>query len=223
MKDYGRKLRATGEFAAERGWTLLSSMRSDAEQRTLLEQLHGEPFHPPERSPDSYPYPVLGRHEHLLSNVMRGTYRGRSAVVFAYTRRQEVLDDSFGRRGWESSTYWIAALLDLPVPVTRLQVTPRTPVVPEHPGITVGDPRIDEHFHVHSPDPLWAARELRAVDPVLLNGPGRAWRISGTSILTWTWTYQSASGIPLDQVDAALERLSAIAEHFTSATGRAEP
>jgi hypothetical protein len=218
MKDYGRKLRATREFAAARGWTLTASMRSDAERRALLEQLHGEPFHPAERNPDSFPYPVLGDHRHLLSDVMRGTYRQRSVVVFAYTREQEVLDDSFGRRGWENSKYWVAALLDLPTPITPLQVTPRTPVPPEQPGVAVGDPRIDERFHVHTRDPIWAARVLRDLAPVLLNDPGRQWRISGTSILTWT--YQSMSSIPLDQVDAALEQLSVIAEHLTPTTGR---
>lgn len=155
---------------------------------------------------------MLGRHEHLLSNVMRGAYRGQSAVVFAYTRRQEVLDDSFGRRGWESPSYWIAALLDLPTPITQLQVTPRTPVLPGQPGVAIGDPRIDEHFHVHPRDPLWAARALRDLAPVLLNDPDRRWRIFGTSILTWT--HQSVSGIPLDQVSGTLEQLSVIAEHL---------
>jgi hypothetical protein len=175
MRDYGGRLRATREFAAARGWTLLHSARSDAEQRALLEQLHGEPFHPPERAPDAFPYPVLGRCEHRLSNVMRGTYRGRPVVVFAYARRQEVLDDSFGRRGWESSHYWIAALLDLPVPE----------VLPD-------------------------------LAPVLPEDSGRRWRISGTSLLTWK--HQSVPGIPLDQVDIVLERLSVIAGHLTAPT-----
>jgi hypothetical protein len=170
MREYGRRLRATREFAAARGWTLLNRARSDAERQALLEQLHGEPFHPPERAPDAFPYPVLGRCEHRLSDVMRGTYRGRNVVVFAYTRRQEVLDDSFGRRGWESSRYWIAALLDLP-----------------------------------------------DLTPMPMEDSGRRWRISGTSLLTWT--HQPVPGIPLDQVDPALERLSVIAEHFTAPTG----
>jgi hypothetical protein len=221
MKDYGRKLRATSEFTAARGWTLVNSIRSDVEQRALLEQLHGEPFHPAERAPDSFPYPVLGRHEHRLSAVMRGRYRGWSVVVFAYTRPQEVLDDSFGRRGWENPNYWIAALLDLPTPVTRLQVTPRTPVPPERPGVAVGEPRIDERFHVDTDDPVGPARALRHLAPVLLGDPVRPWRISGTSILTWT--YQSVSGIPLDQVDATLDRLSVIAGHFTRAPGHTGP
>jgi hypothetical protein len=215
MKDYGGKLRATKEFAAARGWTLTNAPRSDAEQRELLQQLHGEPFHPAERDPGSFPYPVLGRHRHLLSNVMRGSYRQWSAVVFAYARRQEVLDDGFGRRGWENGTYWIAALLDLPAPVTHLQVTPHTPA---QPGVAIGDPRLDERFHVHTGDRAWAATVLRDLAPVLLDDPGRQWRISGTSILTWT--YRTTAGVPLDHVDAALERLSVIAEHCTPATGR---
>jgi hypothetical protein len=211
MKDYGRKLRATREFAAARGWTL--SAHPDP---ALLDQLHGEPFHPAE--PNPYPK-VLGRHEHLLSNMLRGAYRGQSAVVFAYTRRQEVLDDSFGRRGWESSSHWIAALLDLPTSIPELQVTPRTAARP--PGVAIGDPRIDEHFHVHAGDPLRAAGALRDLTPVLLNAPDRRWRISGTSILTWT--HQSVPGIPLDQVDGALEQLSAIAERLRPTTSHPGP
>jgi hypothetical protein len=111
MRDHREPLRATRAFAAARGWTFTGSMRSEDEKRALLERLQGEPFHPPEPKPT--PYPVLGRHEHRLSDVMRGAYRRRSAVVFAYTRRQEVLDGSFGRRGWEDQHHWIAALLDL--------------------------------------------------------------------------------------------------------------
>jgi hypothetical protein len=68
---------------------------------------------------------------------------------------------------------------------------------------------------------MWAATALRDLAPVLLNDPGRSWRISGTSILTWT--RQSVSGIPLDQVDAALEQLSVIAGHFTPTPGHTGP
>lgn len=207
MDDFGSKLRAARTFAAERGWTFAVSGKKEG---TLLEQLCGEPFHEPERAPDAFPYPVLGRPQHRLSDVMRGVYRDRSAVVFAYKREQEILDDSFGRRGWENSHYWIAALLDLPAPVSRLQVTPRTPVLPAQPGVTIGDPRVDERFYVHADDPVWAARALRDLAPVLLDGPARAWRISDTSIVTWTWA-QRMPGIPLDQVDAALDRLATIA------------
>jgi hypothetical protein len=207
MNGFGRRLRATRAFAAERGWTFGVSGK---EERALLERLRGEPFDLPERVPDAFPYPVLGRHRHRLSDVMRGAYRDRSAVVFAYTREQEVLDDGFGRRGRDSSCHWIAALLDLPAPVPRLQVTPRTPVPPVRPGVTIGDPRVDERFHVHADDPAWAGRALRDLAPDLLDEPARAWRISGTSILTWTWA-RSAPGVPLDQVDAALDRLATIA------------
>jgi hypothetical protein len=207
MNGFGRRLRATRTFAAERGWAFGVSGK---EESALLEHLRGEPFHLPERAPDAFPYPVLGRHRHRLSDVMRGAYRDRSAVVFAYTREQEILDDSFGRRGWENSRHWIAALLDLPAPVPRLQVTPRTPVPPAQPGVTIGDPRVDERFHVHADDPTWAGRAFRDLAPVLLDGPARAWRISGTSILTWTWA-QPTPGIPLDQIDAALDRLATIA------------
>ncbi|GLY91427.1 hypothetical protein [Actinoallomurus iriomotensis] len=205
MDGFGRRLRATRTFAAERGWTLAAS---GADEGVLLDQLRGEPFHPPEAPPDAFPYPVPGRHRHRLSDVMRGAYRDRSAVVFAYTREQEILDDGFGRRGWEHSRHWIAALLDLPAPVPRLQVTPRTAMLPARPGVTIGDPRVDERFHVHTDDPAWAGGALRGLTPTLLDGP--AWRISGTAILTWTWA-GPAPGVPLDQVDAALERLAAIA------------
>ncbi|GAB3962000.1 hypothetical protein GCM10029978_016080 [Actinoallomurus acanthiterrae] len=191
-------------FAAERGWTCGISRK---EESALLEQLRGEPFHPPERAPDAFPYPVFGRHRHRLWNVMRGAYRDRSAVVFGYRREQEILDDSFGRRGWENSSYWIAALLDLPAPVPRLQLTPRTSVPPERPGVETGDPRVDGRFHVHTDDPTWAGGALRELAPVLLDGPAQAWRISGTSILTWN----RADGIPLGHVDATLDRLSTIA------------
>jgi hypothetical protein len=51
MREYGRRRRATSEFAAARGWTLLDRVRSDAERQALLEQLHGEPFHPPQPVP----------------------------------------------------------------------------------------------------------------------------------------------------------------------------
>lgn len=211
MDGFGRRLRATRAFAAERGWTFAASGHaSGQDEGALLERLRGEPFHPPERPPDAFPYPVLGRHRHRLSDVMRGAYRDRSAIVFAYTREQEILDDGFGRRGRENSWHWIAALLDLPAPVPRLQVTPRTPVAPARPGVTIGDPRLDERFHVHTDDPAWAGRALRDLATVLLDGPARAWRISGTSILTWTWA-RPAPGIPLDQVDATLDRLAMIA------------
>jgi hypothetical protein len=213
MNGFGRRLRATRTFAAERGWSLAVSGKEE-EESALLEQLRGEPFHLPEPATDAFPYPVLGRHRHRLSDVMRGAYRDRSSVVFAYTREQEILDDSFGRRGRENSRHWIAALLDLPTPVPCLQVTPRTPVTPARPGVTIGDPRVDERFHVHTDDPAWAGRALRDLAPVLLDGPARAWRISGTSILTWTWA-PPAPGVPLDQVDAALDRLATIAGHLT--------
>jgi hypothetical protein len=140
---------------------------------------------------------------------MRGAHGAQSAVVFAYTRRQEVLDDGFGRHGWENQSHWIAALLDLPAPGARLQITPRTPVPPAEPGVTVGVRRVDEHFHIHTDDPDWAAGVLRDLAPVLLTEPHRSWRISGTSGLTWTRL--PASGVPLDAVDGTLERLSAIA------------
>jgi hypothetical protein len=211
MNGFGRRLRATRTFAAERGWTFAVSGNKES---ALLEQLRGEPFHLPERAPDTFPYPVLGRHRHRLSDVMRGAYRDWSAVVFAYTREQEILDDGFGRRGRENSRHWIAALLDLPAPVPRVQVTPRTPVPPARPGVTIGDPRVDERFHVHADDPEWAGRALRDAAPVLLDGPATAWRISGTSILTWAWA-GSTPGIPLDQVDAALDRLVTIAGRLT--------
>jgi hypothetical protein len=207
MNGFGRRLRVTRTFAAERGWTFGVSGK---EEGALLEQLRGEPFHLPERAPDGFPYPVLGRHRHRLSDVMRGPYRDRSAVVFAYTREQEILDDGFGRRGREHSCHWIAALLDLPERVPRLQVTPRTPASPVRPGVTIGDPRVDERFHVHADDPAWAGRALRDLAPVLLDEPARAWRISGTSILTWTWV-RRPPGVPLAQVDAALDRLAVIA------------
>jgi hypothetical protein len=211
MNGFGRRLRATRTFAAERGWTFAVSGNKES---ALLEQLRGEPFHLPERAPDTFPYPVLGRHRHRLSDVMRGAYRDWSAVVFAYTREQEILDDGFGRRGRENSRHWIAALLDLPAPVPRVQVTPRTRVPLAQPGVTIGDPRVDERFHVHADDPVWAGRALRDLAVVLLDGPARAWRISGTSILTWTWA-RPTSGLPLDQVDAALDRLVTIAGRLT--------
>jgi hypothetical protein len=210
MDGFGRRLRATRAFAAERGWAFAVSGK---EESALLERLRGEPFHPPERAADAFPYPLLGRHRHRLSDVMRGAYRDRSAVVFAYTREQEILDDGFGRRGRENARHWIAALLDLPAPVPRLQVTPRTPVLPEQPGVTIGDPRVDDRFHVHTDDPAWAARVLSDLAPVLLDGPDRAWRISGTSIVTWTLP-RLVPGIPLGQVDAALDRLATIAGHL---------
>jgi hypothetical protein len=72
IREYGRRLGASKEFAAARGWTLTSWMRSDAEQRSLLDQMPGEPFHPPERDPGAFPYPVLGGHRHQLSGVMLG-------------------------------------------------------------------------------------------------------------------------------------------------------
>jgi hypothetical protein len=180
MKGFGGRFRAIRAFAAERGWTFAAS---GDEESALLDQLRGEPFHVPEPPPGAFPYPVLGRLRHRLSNVMRGAYRDRSAVVFAYTREQEILDDSFGRHGREISSYWIAALLDLPAPVPCLQVTPRTPVQPVQLGVTIGDPRVDERFHVHTDDPAWAASALRDLAPVLLDGPAEAWRISGTSIV----------------------------------------
>jgi hypothetical protein len=62
---------------------------------------------------------------------------------------------------------------------------------------------------------------LRDLAPALLSDPGRPWRISGTSLLTRT--YQPVPGIPLDQVDATLEHLSAIAEHFTATTDHVGP
>jgi hypothetical protein len=62
---------------------------------------------------------------------------------------------------------------------------------------------------------------LRDLAPALLYDPARPWRVSGTSLLTWT--YQSVLGVPLDQVDAALEHLSAIAEHFTATTDHLGP
>ncbi|GAB2821799.1 hypothetical protein GCM10027176_27660 [Actinoallomurus bryophytorum] len=212
MNGFGRRLRATRAFAAERGWTFAASGK---EEGALLDRLRGEPFHLPERAPDAFPYPVLGRHRHRLSDVMRGVYRDRSAIVFAYTREQEILDDGFGRRGRENSRHWIAALLDLPAPVPRVQVTPRTPVPLARPGVTIGDPRVDERFHVDAGDPVWADRALGDLAPVLLDGPARAWRVSGTSILTWTRA-PSAPGIPLDQVDAALDRLATIAGRLTA-------
>jgi hypothetical protein len=86
MNGFGRRLRATRAFAAGRGWTFTISGR---EESALLEQLRGEPFHLPERAPDGFPYPVLGPQRHRLSDVMRGAYRDRSAVVFAYTREQD--------------------------------------------------------------------------------------------------------------------------------------
>ncbi|WP_344056657.1 hypothetical protein [Microbispora corallina] len=194
-------------FAAERGWTFALSGEKEG---ALLEQLHGEPFHLPEPTTDAFPYPVLGRHRHRLSDVMHGGFRDRSAVVFTYTREQEILDDGFGRRGRENSCHWIAALLDLPAPVPLLQVTPRTPAPAAYPGVTTGDPRVDERFHVHAADAAWAARALRDLAPALLDRPARAWRISSTSILTWTWI-PPTPGIPLDQVDAALDHLATVA------------
>jgi hypothetical protein len=212
MDGFARRLRATRAFAAERGWTFAASGR---EEDALLDQLRGEPFHLPERPPDAFPYPVLGRHRHRLSEVMRGAYRDRSAVVFAYTREQEILDDGFGRRGRENSGHWVAALLDLPAPVPRLQVTPRTPVPPARPGVTIGDPRVDGRFHVHADDPAWAGGALRDLAAVLLDGPALAWRISGTAILTWAPALLTP-GVPLDQVDATLDRLATIAGRLVS-------
>jgi hypothetical protein len=62
---------------------------------------------------------------------------------------------------------------------------------------------------------------LRDLALALLDDPARPWRVSGTSLRTWT--YQSVLGVPFDQVDAALEHLSAIAEHFTATTDHLGP
>ncbi|WP_345353758.1 hypothetical protein [Actinoallomurus liliacearum] len=211
MRDQRDGRRAIREFAAARGWTLTTSPE---EHRAILERLHGEPFHP--EPPEPSPYLVLGRRRHRLSLVMRGAHHGGSAVVFLYTAEQEVLDDGFGRRGRELSAYWVAALLDLPVRVPRLQVTPRTAVRPPRPGIATADPRVDERFHVHTDDPAWASRVTRALAPILLDGEGRPWRVSGTTILTWEHVLTWPPGIPLGRVDAALDELTRI-------TGRLSP
>ncbi|MEV5748454.1 hypothetical protein AB0L00_11610 [Actinoallomurus sp. NPDC052308] len=206
MREYRDGRRAIREFAAARGWAFTTSPE---EHEAILERLHGEPFHP--EPPEPSPYLVLGRRRHRLSQVMRGAHHGGAAVVFLYTAEQEILDDGFGRRGRELSTYWVAALVDLPVRVPRLQVAPHTTVRPPRPGIATADPRVDERFHVHTDDPTWASRATRELAPILLDGPHRAWRISGTSILTWEHVLTRPLGIPLGRVDEALDELTLIA------------
>ncbi|MCO5975027.1 hypothetical protein [Actinoallomurus soli] len=202
MRDH----RAIREFAAAHGWTFTTSPE---DHEAILERLRGEPFHP--EPPEPSPYLVLGRRRHRLSPVMRGACDGGSAVVFLYTAEQEILDDGFGRRGRETSAYWGAALVDLPVRVPRLQLTPRTAVRPSRPGIATAAPRVAERFHVHTDDPVWAARVTRELAPIKLDGGGRAWRISGTTILTWEHALTGPPRIPLDRVDAALAELALIA------------
>ncbi|MER6808744.1 hypothetical protein ABT299_05650 [Spirillospora sp. NPDC000708] len=211
MEGFGARYRTTRAFAAKRGWSFNVSGKGED---GLVEQLRGEPFHMAERSRDAFPYPVLGRLRHRLSDVMRGAYRGRSATVFVYTREQEILDDSFGRRGRENSRYWVAALLDLPTPLPRLQVTPRTPASPTLPTIAVGDAYVDERFYVHSDQPSWAAGVLRDITSLILSQPAWSWRISRVSAITWTRA-TPMGGFPLDQVDTALDRLTAIVGGLT--------
>ncbi|WP_433463510.1 hypothetical protein [Spirillospora sp. CA-128828] len=218
MRDHRDGVRAVREFAEARGWTLITSAE---EHRALLERLHGEPFHP--QLPEPTPYYVPGRRRHRLFHVMRGAHRAGSAVVFLYTAEQEILDDGFGRRGRESSSYWIAALVDLPARVPRLQLTPRTAMLPPRPGITTADPRIDERFHVHTADPAWASWAVSALAPMLLQGTGRAWRASGTSIVTWEWIRARPPGIPLDRVDTTLDELAGIADGISRPPDRSGP
>ena len=69
----------------------------------------------------------------------------------------------------------------------------------------------------HLPDRALTLFRIAGFAPsvaALLDGPAIAWRISGTSILTWAWA-GSTPGIPLDQVDAALDRLVVIAGRLT--------
>lgn len=217
MKEHAQNRRATVRFAKVRGWDFTASAR---EHRTFLDELRGEPFH--EDGQNSTPYVAYGECRHRLSDLMRGTHCGRSAVVFAYTREQEILDDSFGRRGREISHYWVAALTDLPSPVPRLQVSPRTARPSAQPGIVIGDQRVNERFHVHADDPAWAVGVLSDLASILVRSSGRAWRASGTAILTWQWLQGPLPSIPLDQVDAALDELSVITERLIRVTGRPE-
>jgi hypothetical protein len=185
------------EFAAARGWTF------DVSDRSLVETFRGEPFHPEQTA--------------TLHNLLGGPYRDGSAVVFRYTQTV-IIDDGFGRRGPANLSTWIAALLHMRTPVTRLDVTLHDPYRPTEedpfdPDVVVGDPRIDERFRIRSDDPRWAARVLSGpLAEVLLADPVRPFRISGTSALTWDHV---RAGLPMDEIDATLDRLYTIAGHLT--------
>jgi|tagenome__1003787_1003787.scaffolds.fasta_scaffold20979796_4 hypothetical protein len=186
------------EFAAARGW------RFDVSDRSLVETFRGEPFHPEQTA--------------TLHHLLGGPYRDVSAVVFRYTQTV-IVDDGFGRRGPVGLSTWIAALLHMRTPVTRLDVTLRDPYRPAEedpsdPEVVVGDPRIDEPFRIHSDDPRWAERVLSGPSAqMLLADPVRPFRISGTSALTWDGV---RDGLPLDEIDVTLDRLYAVARHLGS-------
>ena len=167
------------DFAHERGWTY------DARDPSLVRCFRGEPF---------------GRgSRRQATNVLRGTYDGREAVVFDYRFVTQAHD---GQQPVQQTHRFTVVALRLPVALPRLELTAGTPLTRladaiAGPDLELESEDFNRRYRVRADDRRLAYEVLhpRAVEQ-LLAAPTLNLRLDGADALLWERGTTSLEDVP---------------------------
>lgn len=182
---------ALDAWLAARGW------RRQPPDRSLVSRWRGSPFGTGDNR--------------KVADVVAGTFQGRRLMSFAYSYETSSTD-SDGRRSTTTHTFHVVTL-ELPAFLPDLEVTPesigsRIASAFGRTDLDVESDEFNKRFAVRAADLAvgHAILHPRLVER-LLREDRVAWRIEGTTVLTW-----SAGRTDLQRLDARIALLVAIAD-----------